>query len=219
MVIEFLGHVFWRKMFNHDYGFSSFTGFDFLRFYRLRMWWYAIDRHIWDDMRCDGMRCCVVKGVMVCDLCCAVMRWCVQWCDLRSDGMRSVMRYGDVCGEGSIWQEILSGKEICQESKKTARKPKKCQILPKQRFKALGRGFYGFLKKWHIFAFGGLGTPKFGKFSKISPDLPKNAKIWGFLRKPKKMAKFGSFWALAEICEILPRNFGPPNPLSESAGC
>ena len=175
------------------------------------MWWYAM----LCGEGCDGMRSMLCSDAMMC----AVMRSKKRRDEICDEVWWRLWRGLMTSDECSIWQEILSGKEICQESKKTARKPKKCQILPKQRFKALGRGFYGFLKKWHIFAFGGLGTPKFGKFSKISPDLPKNAKIWGFLRKPKKMAKFGSFWALAEICEILPRNFGPPNPLSESAGC
>lgn len=201
MVIEFLGHVFWRKMFNHDYGFSSFTGFDFLRFYRLRMWWYAIDRHIWDDMRCDGMRCCVVKGVMVCDLCCAVMRWCVQWCDLRSEGMRSVMRYGDVCGE--VWWRLTSvrfDKKFCPERKyaKNPKKPlenpknaKSCQNSDLRPWEGVSTGFWknGIFSRSEALEHQNLAN--FPKFRQICQKMPKFGGSWENPKKWQNLAVFG----------------------------
>ena len=77
--------------------------------------------------------------------------------------------------------KICLESKMCQESKKTLKNSQKVPNPRNERFKALGRGLYVDLKKWHIFAFRGLENQKNGNFSGSGQKMPKNGlprEIW-----------------------------------------
>jgi len=89
--------------------------------------------------------------------------------------------------------KICLESKTCQESKKTAKNGQKVPNPRNERFKALGRGLYVDLKKWHIFAFGALENQKNGNFSGFRQIWPKNRQKRPFPGILKKRPFFGGF--------------------------